>query len=326
MRAYQLLEFAGPSGLRLASVPAPVAGPEDLLVDVHAVGVNFPDLLMTRGLYQLKPALPVVPGCEIAGVVRSAPSGSGWATGDPVSAFVWQGAFAEQVVVPVQTAAEVPSGMSLTTAAGMIVNYQTVTFALDRRARLQAGEVVLVLGAAGGIGTAAVQVAKGLGAKVIGGVADLAQVEVARSAGADEVVVLESGYSEVVRGLAGRGVDMVVDPLGDWLFDEALRCLEPEGRVVVVGFAAGAIPKVAVNRLLLRNISVIGAAFGAFLDTDPGLVARQARFLADLVDRKIVEPCIDSIFDFEELPSALEALGQGTIRGKAVVRVREKIA
>ncbi len=319
MKAFQLLSYDGPAGLSLGEVQPPRPADQELLVEVHAVGINFPDLLMTRGQYQLKPDLPFVPGCELAGTVAEAPPGSRWTAGDRVSAFIWKGAYAEQALIPIAVAARVPDDVSLVSAAAMIVNYQTVMFALDRRAGLRQGETVLVLGAAGGIGTAALQIAKGLGARVIAGVAGKAQIGVATRAGADDVIVLERGYAAAIKDLLGRGVDVVVDPLGNWLFDEAVRCLEPEGRVLVLGFAAGQIPTVAVNRLLLRNISVVGAAFGAFLDREPELAAKQGDRITDLVRAGIVTPQIDRIYPFDDLPAALERLGRGEVHGKAVV-------
>lgn len=319
MKAFQLTSYDGPAALRCADVPVPEPSDDELLVDVEAIGVNFPDLLLTRGEYQFKPALPTVPGCEIAGRVAWAPDNTPWKIGDRISAFIWSGGFAEKAVVPAATASRVPDGVRITDAAAMVVNYQTAMFAIERRGELREGEKVLVLGAAGGIGTAAIQVAKGSSATVVAGVANADQSAVALAAGADDVVVLEEGYSSTVRELVTGGVDMVVDPLGDWLFDEALRCLEPEGRVIVIGFAAGSIPSIAANRLLLRNVTVVGAAFGAFLDREPELVAHQARRLAELGDRGIVLPQVDTVFAFDDLPDALERLARGEVRGKSVV-------
>lgn len=320
MKAYVLESYDGPDGLHLGDVEEPQPGPDDLLIEVDAIGINYPDLLLTRGEYQLKPDLPFVPGCEVAGAVLTAPSGSGWKPGDRVGAFIWQGGFAERTLVPAAVAARLPDQVTSVTAAASMVNYHTVTFALVRRARLQAGEKVLVMGAAGGIGTAAIQVAKGLGATVVAGVADAAQVRVAQSAGADDVILLEPGFAKSLNK-RGAGIDVVVDPVGDWLFDEALRCLEPEGRLIVLGFAAGKIPNVAVNRLLLRNVAVIGAAFGAFLDREPGLVAHQSEFIFDLAERGVVAPQIDRVLPLEQLPDGLHALASGKIRGKAVVEL-----
>ncbi|MDP9347502.1 MAG: NADPH:quinone oxidoreductase family protein [Actinomycetota bacterium] len=269
------------------NLPEPVAGDGEVLVDIHAIGINFPDLLATKGQYQHKPDLPFVPGCEIAGVIRSAPDGSGWGPGQRVAAFVWQGGFAQVASVPPRALVEVLDETELSTAA-MVVNYHTVLFALDRRARTQRGERVLVLGAAGGIGTAGLQVAKGLGARVVGGVANDEQRATAVAAGADEVVVLAEGFAAQLRELTGgRGVDVVLDPLGDWIFDEAVRAFAPEGRILVVGFAAGGIPKLAVNRLLLRNAAAVGVAWSAFLDLDPRLMKASGQRLKRDARRRV---------------------------------------
>jgi NADPH:quinone reductase len=320
MRAFQLKEYIGPAGLELVELPAPEPAPDAVLVDVRGIGVNFPDLLMTKGQYQFRPDLPTVPGCEVAGEVVRAPEGSEWSSGDRVAAFVWQGSFAEQAVIPLNSLVRVPDGVDFAAAAAMVVNYHTVLFGLSRRGRVQPGETVLVMGAGGGIGSAAVQVALGLGARVIAGVADENQVSTAQAAGAPEVVVLKQGFSARIRELTGgRGVDAVLDPLGDWLFDEALRALAPEGRILVIGFAAGQIPQVKVNRLLLRNASVIGVAFGAFLELDPALMGEQARSLDRMVADGAVNPHIGARFDFERIPEALAQLERGEIPGKGVV-------
>jgi NADPH2:quinone reductase len=320
MRAFQLKEYVGPAGLELVELPPPEPAADAVLVDVRGIGVNFPDLLMTKGQYQFRPELPTVPGCEVAGEVVRAPEGSEWSSGDRVAAFVWQGSFAEQAVIPLNSLVRVPDGVDFAAAAAMVVNYHTVLFGLSRRGRVQPGETVLVMGAGGGIGSAAVQVALGLGARVIAGVADENQVSTAQAAGAPEVVVLEQGFSARIRELTGgRGVDAVLDPLGDWLFDEALRALAPEGRILVIGFAAGQIPQVKVNRLLLRNVGVLGVAFGAFLELDPALMGEQARSLDRMVADGAVNPHIGARFDFERIPEALAQLERGEIPGKGVV-------
>jgi NADPH2:quinone reductase len=275
---------------------------------------------MTQGSYQVKPPVPFVPGSEIAGIVSEAPEGSGWKAGDRVAAFVWSGAYAERVYVPLNAVFPLPDEMDFRTGAATIINYHTVHFALSRRGGLRTGESLLVLGAAGGIGSAAVQVGKGLGAHVIGGVATEAQVEAAREAGADEVLVLSEGFSKAVREMTGgRGVDVVLDPLGDWLFGEAIRALAPEGRILVVGFAAGAIPELRVNRLLLKNVSAVGVAWGAFLDIDEELMIRASRSIAGMYAAGALRPLVGQHFSFEGIPDALHQLSRGEIRGKAVV-------
>lgn len=323
MRVLQLSEYIGPDGLAAADVDEPVRGGADLLVEVHAVGINFPDLLYTKGLYQHKPALPSVPGCEVAGVVLDAPPDSGFAAGDRVAAWVLEGGYADRVSIPVNTVARLPGTIDFATGAAMVVNYHTVHFGLARRGGLQAGESLLVMGAGGGIGSAAVQVGRGLGARVIAGVADESQRATATATGAEDVVVLGEGFSKEVRELTdGRGVDCVLDPLGDWLFVEATRSLAPEGRILIVGFAAGAIPEIRANRLLLRNIAAVGVAWGAFVAEVPGVVAAAAEDLNAMHAAGTVRPHISSRYAFSEIPEALRELEQGRIAGKAVATVR----
>jgi NADPH:quinone reductase len=323
VRAFELHSYDGPSALREVEIDPPVPTGDELLVDVHAIGVNLPDLLLTQGKYQHRPELPAVPGCEIAGTVARAPEGSRWRPGDRVCAFVWDGGFAEQAVVPLHAVAAVPDGIDLSAAAAMTVNHHTAHFGLHRRGSLREGETVLVLGAAGGVGVAAIQVAKGSGAHVIAAVRREEQKQLTDEAGADETILVGDGFADEVRDLTGgRGVDVVVDPVGGWLFDEARRCLAPEGRLLVIGFAAGEIPEVRVNKLLLRNVSVVGVAFGAFLELDPGLVERQAASLADMHAAGHLAPMIGRRFAFGALPGALQALEAGEIPGKAVVEVR----
>lgn len=327
MRALELIAFDGPDALRPAEVPEPRADADGIVVDVRAIGINYPDLLMTQGSYQVKPPVPFVPGSEIAGVVSDAPEGSGWNVGDRVAAFVWAGGYADRVYVPLNAVFPLPDDMDFRTGAATIINYHTVHFALARRGALRTGETLLVLGAAGGIGSAAVQVGKGLGAHVLAGVATEAQVEAAREAGADEVLVLEQGFSGRVREMTGgRGVDVVLDPLGDWLFGEAIRALAPEGRILVVGFAAGAIPEVRVNRLLLKNVSAVGVAWGAFLDIDQELMVRASRSIAAMYSAGALRPLVGQHFDFEGIPEALHQLSRGEIRGKAVVLLDDPTA
>lgn len=322
MRAFQLSEFAGPTGLQLVELPSPESSDDTVLVSVQAIGVNYPDLLMTQGLHQDSPPLPAVLGCELAGVVIDAPPGCEWAEGDRVAAFVWHGAFAEVARAPLNSIIRIPEGIPFDDAAAMLMNYHTVHFALDYRGRVAKGDSVLVLGAAGGIGTAALQVARGLGAEVIAGVANDEQAAVALAAGASRTLILEKGFAQRVRDLnGGRPIDVVLDPLGDWVFHDALRTLGPNGRILVVGFAAGGIPEVKVNRLLLRNTAVIGVAFGSMLDLEPDLMKMQAKSLNQMMSTGIVRPHIGDRFAFHETPEALAKLSRGEIAGKGVIVV-----
>lgn len=319
MLAFQLAAFDGPSALRLSQVAEPDEDPARILVDVKAIGINFPDLLATRGEYQHRPDLPFIPGCEIAGDVVAAPEGCRVSPGDRIAAFTWDSGFAQRVLVDPAGAVPLPAHASYEHGAAMVVNYQTALFALQRRGLLKSADNVLVMGAAGGIGTAAVQIARGLGANVIAGVADEHQVDVATRAGAHSIVQLTEGFARLAREHTdGRGIDIVLDPLGDRFFDEAIRALAPEGRLLVVGFAAGSIPTVKVNRLLLRNVSVVGVAWGAFLEVEPHLAASSAEVLNDLYAQEKLNPQIGMRVPFSELPVALEALARGKVPGKAV--------
>lgn len=322
MKAFRLHSYDGPTALTLDEVPdLPHAG-DAAIVEVKAIGINFPDLLLTKGQYQRKPETPFTPGCEVAGVISWAPADSIWEIGDRVMAFVWDGSYAESVAVPLQSLVAIPDDMGFDVAAGLVVNHHTVHFALARRGRLDPGESVLVMGAAGGIGSAAVQVAKGLKAWVIAGVAGEHEVSVATDAGADEVIILEKGFSARVRELTGgNGVDVILDPLGDWLFDEGVRALASEGRILVIGFAAGGIPSLKTNRLLLRNVSAVGVAWGATLDKDPALLAWGAEALHRMHAEGSVHPQIGHRFSFDEIPSALARLDAHEIRGKAVIEM-----
>ena len=323
MRALLLREFKGPDGVLLEDVPSPTAdGRRTALIEVHAAGVSFADMLITRGEYQVRPPLPFVPGLEVAGVVRQAPPGTGFAAGDRVAAFMFGGGFAEEAMADPATMVPVPDGVDFAAAAGLVVNYQTAWFTLARRARLQPGEQVLVQGAGGGLGVAVIQVARALGARVIGVAATPAKAAMAEAAGADAVVDATEGWPDAVRAHSGGGVDVVVDPVGSDRFLDSLRVLRPEGRLVVVGFAGGSIPEVKVNRLLLRNIGVLGAAWREFLETDPGFVAEAAAALNGLVADGRLNPLVGATYPLEDGAAALRDLADRRAVGKLVLTVR----
>ncbi|PTL75800.1 NADPH:quinone oxidoreductase family protein [Vitiosangium sp. GDMCC 1.1324] len=324
MRALHLERLDGPEGLKLVDVPEPDAG-EQVLIDVVAAGVSFPDLLLSKGQYQMKPPLPFVPGVEVAGVVRSAPSGSGVKPGDRVMAFTMLGGWADVVAAPPGMTFRVPEGWSFEAAAGTVMNYHTAHFALHRRGRLKAGETVLVHGAAGGVGTATIQIARGAGARVLAVVSSEEKAEVARSAGADKALLSTGDWvSQVKDATQGRGADVVMDPVGGDIFDLSLKCLAPEGRLLVVGFAGGRIPEVKVNRLLLKNVDVVGVAWGAFVMQEPKLTAEIAKDLAALADKGFVEPVVSQVFPLEQAAQALRELDSRKATGKVVLRVRKE--
>jgi NADPH2:quinone reductase len=321
MRAMQISELDGPSAMRLVDVPEPEAGEDLALIDVRSAGVSFVDLLMTQGQYQEKPELPFIPGIEVAGVVRRAPAGVHFSAGDRVAAYVPFGGYAEVVAAKPQTTFRIPDQLTFEQGAAIAMNFPTVHFALQRRGRVAPGEHVLVLGAAGGIGTAATQVAKGLGARVTAMVDSSENRKVAEGAGADNVVVATEDWPAAVSGIGP--VNVVVDPLGGDVFAAALRLLAPEGRHLVIGFAAGGIPEVRVNRLLLKNIEVVGVGWGAFLAVDPTIAASSAAELARMTSEGFVNPVIGRTYELADAAAALVALQDRTGTGKLAIKVSD---
>ena len=322
MRALQVTALTGPDAVRVIDVDEPVDDGRHLIVDIAFAGVSFPDLLQTKGMYQIRPEPPFVPGVEAAGVVRSAPAGSGFSPGDRVA--VWgMSLHAERVAVRPEQAFLLPDRMSLAEGAAFVLNYQTALFCLVDRGRLTAGESVLVMGAAGGVGTSAIQVAKGIGAgPVIGLVSTPDKAEVARAAGADHTVLVSDTWKdEVVALTGGRGVDMTYDPVGGDRFLDGVRALARGGRLVVVGFAGGDIPTIKVNRLLLRNTGIIGAAWGEAAAADPGLAPDLHRRLVELVEAGAIAPPIGRIFPFDDAAAAFRSLEDRTATAKVLLEM-----
>ncbi len=322
MRALQVTELSGPDGLALVDAPAPDAS-AGVLIDVEAAGVAFPDLLLSRGLYQVKPDPPFIPGTEVAGTVREAPADSGFEPGQGVMALTFAvGGWAEQAVAAPWATFSLPESFSVEQGAGFVMNYHTSHFALLHRGALREGETVLVHGAAGGVGTASIQIARATGARTIAVVSSDAKEEVARRAGADEVVRSDGEWLAAVRELTeGRGVDVVYDPVGGERFTDSVRSLAPEGRLLVIGFTEGQIPKVAVNRLLLKNVAVVGVGWGAFIADKPDLVAEIAADLERMADAGYVAPIVGATYPLEDGAQALRDLDGRTATGKLVLRV-----
>ncbi len=328
MRAIQIVEESGPDrALALVELPEPEASHmltpgEGVLVEVHTAGVSFPELLQTRGQYQMKPPLPFVPGSEVAGIVLSAPAGAAVVVGDRVAAFCALGGFAETAVAPAFFTFKLPDAMDFAQGAGLILNYHTAYFSLALRGRLKEGESVLVHGAAGGVGTASLQVAKALGASTIALVSSEAKRAVAEAAGADQVVLLGDNWKDEVKELSGGGVDVVLDPVGGDRFTDSLRSLRENGRLIVVGFTGGSIPEVRVNRLLLKNTEVIGAGWGAFVMGKPQLNIEIGEAIADMIERGFIKPIVGERFAMERTAEALHALDERRATGKIVLDVR----
>ena len=324
MRAIRVTTLGGPESLELVDIDEPIADDGGVVVDVHAAGVAFPDALLTRGLYQYRPELPFTLGAELAGVVRSAPQGATVKPGDRVLGLTMiGGAMAETAVLSPDRVFPLPDDVSFEAGAGLLFNDLTVFFALTARARLAKGETVLVHGAAGGIGTSTLRIAPALGAsRVIAVVSTEEKKDVARAAGATDVV-LADGFKDAVAELTGgKGVDIVMDPVGGDRFTDSLRSLAPAGRLLVVGFTGGEIPTVKVNRLLLNNIDVVGVGWGAWTLTHPDSLAQQWNGLAGLLKSgKLAVPQPD-VYPLDRAAEAVAALENRTARGKVVVRVR----
>jgi NADPH:quinone reductase len=328
MRAVQIVEESGPdTALRLVELDDPepshmLTPGSGVLVDVHAAGVSFPEVLQTRGQYQMKPPLPFVPGSEVAGIVRSAPEGASVKPGDRVAAFCALGGFAETAVAPEFFTFALPDVLDFAQGASLILNYHTAYFSLVMRGRLKEGESVLVHGAAGGVGTAALQVAKGLGARTIALVSSQAKQRVAEQAGADEVVLLGDTWKDEVKERSGGGVDIVLDPVGGDRFTDSLRSLRENGRVIVVGFTGGSIPEVKVNRLLLGNTEVVGAGWGAYVMARPQINREIGAAIDRLIDDGFVRPIVGERFALEQAADALRCIDERRATGKVVLDVR----
>ncbi|MGI5222865.1 NADPH:quinone oxidoreductase family protein [Nocardia sp. CA-290969] len=324
MRAAQVSKLEGPEAIEIVDIPEPAPLPGGVVIDVHAAGVAFPDVLMTRGLYQMKPEMPFVVGGEVAGVVREAPEGSHVQAGDRVCALTMLGnAMAEVTTTAAEMVFKLPDNISFEAGAGILFNDLTVHFCLRNRGRLAAGESVLVHGAAGGIGTSTLRMAAALGAgQVIAVVSTEEKAEIARAHGATDVV-LTDGWLDRVKELTGnRGVDIVLDPVGGDRFTDSIRSLARGGRLLVVGFTGGDIPTVKVNRLLLKNVEVVGAGWGEWMLSNPGYLAEQWAEVEPLFAAGKIAPPQPRLYPLEQAAQAVASLETRAATGKVVVTLR----
>ena len=324
MFAHKIAAFTGPEDVEWTEVAEPAESAEPaagggVVIDVAAAGVSFADLLQTRGAYQMRVALPYTPGMDAAGVVRSPAPGADFRPGQRVAVLVPHGCWQEVISVPPERVLPLPDGMSFEAAAAAPLNYLTGLFALVRRARALAGETLLVHGAAGGVGTAAVQLGKALGLRTIAVAGDETKREFAVRCGADHAVPSD-GWLAAVRDLVGeRAVDIVVDPVGSDRMTDSLRSLAPEGRLLVLGFAGGEIPVVKVNRLLLGNTGVLGVASREFFEQRPALVTELWGQLMELWrTRMLADPPVEA-YSFADARGALRAIADRRALGKVVL-------
>jgi len=327
MKAVVVKEIGNRGALALEDIGAPTAGKGEVLVDVHAASVNFPDLMMVDGTYQIKPALPFVLGKDAAGTVVALGEGvTGLAVGSRVLVQLHYGAFAERIAVPQESVFALPEAVSFEKAAALGLTFKAAWLGLVDRAGFRNGESVLVLGASGGVGLAAIQLAKALGARVIAGLTSPSKAALVRDAGADAVVDLSADSDAIRREILaannGKGVNIVFDVIGGAPLEAALKAVAWKGRVLVAGFASGAVPAIRANYLLIKNISVLGFSSNSYEDEAPELVTQAFSELLSLVEQNRIDPTIHAIYPFEQFQTGLDDIAGRRVVGKVVLKLR----
>lgn len=324
MKAILCKEYGPAEKLVIEDVPSPDVKGHGVKVRVKAAGLNFPDTLIIEGKYQLKPNMPFSPGGEMSGeVIGVGEKVTRFKAGDRVAGLTGYGAFAEEVVVPEQNLLPIPEGMSDEKAAAFTMVYATSYYALKQRANLQPGETLLVLGASGGVGLATVELGKAMGAKVIAAASSAEKLAVAKAAGADELInYSDEPLKDTVKKLTNsKGVDVIYDPVGGDFTEQALRAMAWNGRHLIVGFAAGEIPKIPANLTLLKGCSVVGVFWGSFTQREPEASAQNMMELMKLYAEGKIDPQISEVFEFEDYAKALGALTERRATGKVVLKV-----
>ena len=322
MRAMIVEDWCEPKDMKLVDLPDPEPGPGQVAIDVRAVGCNFFDILIAEGKYQVRPPRPFSPGGEVAGVVRSVGAQvTGIRPGDRVFAMLGWGGYATVALAPAATVVRMPDAMSFEHGAAFGVVYQTSYFGLVYRAALQPGETLLVHAAAGGVGLAAVQIGKALGARVLATAGSPAKLAIARQHGAD----LAFDYStpewveQVKDATGGRGADVIYDPVGGEVFDLSTKCIAFNGRLLVIGFASGVIPTIQVNRVLLKNIAIVGLHWGAYRQHDPAKIPQAMAALFEMYERGAVTPVVSSTYALADAAKALDEIASRKSIGKVVL-------
>jgi len=323
MRAWIVRERCAPGGMTLEDVPVPEPGPQEALVKVDVAALNFFDVLMIGGKYQVRPPFPYTPGCEMSGTVVAAGAGSHFRPGERVAAQPKWGAFAEYVLVENATTNRVPDGVDAAEAATIPVVYPTAHIALGRRARLKPGEFMLATAGAGGVGLAAIQVAKTWGARPLALAGGEDKCAVCRENGAELALdyTRDRWVETLLEHTGGHGADVIFDPVGGAVFDTALKAIAWEGRALVIGFAGGSIQQIASNRLLLKNASAMGAIWGGYYARDPAFTHEVVADCFAMLQAGRIKPAISARWPLERVPEALDALYDRRTWGKVVVDV-----
>ena len=327
MKAVLCHEYGPPESLSIGELPTPTPSADEALIEIYASGVNFPDVLMVAGKYQSQPPRPFAPGLEVAGVVRAVGANiSDLHSGERVMASTGSGGFAEYAVVRRRAIRPIPASMDLVTASAMSVTYGTSYHALKQRADLQPGETLLVTGAAGGVGLAAVELGKAMGARVIAAASNATKLDAARASGADELIDYSNGeIREQLKSLTdGKGVDVIYDPVGGPLFDQLVRSLAWNGRLLIVGFVGGDIPKIPANLLLLKGAQAVGVFYGAFSARNPALDEQNFREMFAWHAAGKIKPLVSQVFAMKDYAAALNALAHREVIGKVVVRIKQE--
>ena len=332
MKALQCVELGGVDKLEINEVPSPDLGPGQILIDVKAASVNFPDVLMIQGLYQFQPPLPFIPGGEAAGVIEKVGEDvKSFKEGDKVFAMTGMGAFAEKIVAPKESVMPIPESMDYETAAALSMTYGTTLYALKQRASLKEGETLLVLGAAGGVGLAAVDLGKAMGAKVIAAASSQEKIDMCIQHGADEGFIYPTGdlskdqqkeLSGKIKDITGGvGANVIYDPVGSHYSEPALRAIAWEGRYLVIGFAAGDIPKIPLNLALLKGCQIVGVFWGAWTGIDPA--GNKANFmeLFKLHDEGKIAPEVSDKFTLDNAADAIAHLQNRKAKGKVIITI-----
>lgn len=326
MRALMCHELGPAEALRIDSVDDPVAGPDEVVVDLYAAGLNFPDTLAITGNYQIRPELPFTPGGEGAGKISAVGRDvSAWKIGDRVIVSGATGAFAEKILKRADEIVALPDAMDYATGAGFLAAYGTSYYALKQRAQLQSGETLLVLGAAGGVGLAAVDIGSALGANVIAAASSDEKLDIARRAGATECInyTTDNLKDRVKELTSGRGADVVYDPVGGDLSEQALRATGWDGRFLVIGFAAGEIPKIPLNLCLLKSNSIVGVFYGAWIARDPDAYAANVAELFTLFENGDLSPLVTQLFPLKDYVEAFATLTGRRAQGKVIFKIRD---